>query len=131
MEVKPKTDVLNTTDALGCTLVHKKGDVVRNFLFLFIKRRVKDDIIRVLFEGDMTRKEFNEYFKEFNSEKSFQVYGWKEEDGVIYRLPFVLIRMCKGVSYRKVCDTVEQCVEFIEMVKDSKEDFLDLELVVN
>ena len=44
---------------------------------------------------------------------------------------FVLIRMRKGDSYRKVCDTVEQCVGFIEMVKDSKEDFLDLELVVN
>ena len=75
MEVKPKTDVLKTTDALGCVLIHKKGDVVRNFLFTFIKRRLKDDIIRVLFEGDMTRKEFNEYFKEFNSEESFQVYG--------------------------------------------------------
>lgn len=58
MEVKPKTDILETADALGCVLVHKKGEIVRNFLFPFIKRRVKDDIIRVLFEGDMTRKEF-------------------------------------------------------------------------
>ena len=58
MEVKPKTDVLKTTDALGCVLVHKKGEIVRNFLFPFIKRRLKDDIIRVLFEGDMTRKEY-------------------------------------------------------------------------
>ena len=62
MEVKPKTDILETADALGCVLVHKKGEIVRNFLFPFIKRRLKDDIIRMMKITKNPTTEYNRYF---------------------------------------------------------------------
>lgn len=131
MIIQPKIDVLYTKDSIGCNLVHKKGDVVRNFFFPFIKKRIKEDIVRILFQGKCTRKEFNEYFREIHSEESFQVYGWVEEDGIIYRLPSVLIRMSNGNKYRKICETDKQCREFIDWIKESKEDFLELDVNID
>lgn len=131
MKIQPKIDVLDTKDSIGCNLVHKKGDVVRNCFFPFIKKQIKEDIVLIWFQGKCTRKEFNEYFHEIHNEEEFQVYGWVEEDGIIYRLPSVLIRMSNRLAYRKICETEEQCREFIDWIKESKEDFLELDVIID
>lgn len=131
MKIQPKIDVLYTKDSIGCNLVHKKGDVVRNFFFPFIKKQIKEDIVLIWSQGKCTRKEFNEYFREIHNEEEFQVYGWVEEDGIIYRRPSVLIRMSNRLAYRKICETDEQCREFIDWIKESKEDFLELDVIID